>query len=440
MAGQRARLSKRFHIVLIPGFAGFDALGQLEYYASVTPFFQKHCAGDEVLHYFDNFPTAAVVTRAARLRSYLAKRMARGEISGHDDVILVGHSTGGLDIRQLIWTLHREKEPLILDGGARIEPERILERVRRAVFLSVPHWGTNIADWVHSQRVWREAVMTALRAAVETSQAPLLDRVADWTTGAAACLTGTGLLRAVQDTLREANERHGRRSPMRSAEAHEAAAHLGLFLRQMTADFRAIDDLTSYHRPGESESPAHFTEERDEELKFWRERGIHVRSYATVGKRLCRFQPGRPAPPGELSQPWTCPEAAWDCALSGNTDIVYRTCYRVCACGPFQLPKEGGKVTRRLPGAPDHAIEVWDNDGIVNTASMLWRAGENVLVPGDHMDVVGHYRPIVAGGGRGREFEAYDLMKSDSGFGEETFKAVWGEILRFCRDHRNREQ
>jgi hypothetical protein len=31
-----------------------------------------------VLHNFDKVPTAAVVTRATRLRSYLAKRIARG--------------------------------------------------------------------------------------------------------------------------------------------------------------------------------------------------------------------------------------------------------------------------------------------------------------------------------------------------------------------------
>jgi len=85
--------------VLVPGFAGFDALGQLEYYAGITPLFQKQPFRNEVLHYFDNLPTAAVVTRAARLRGYLAKRIARGEIARGDDVILVGHSTGGLDIR-----------------------------------------------------------------------------------------------------------------------------------------------------------------------------------------------------------------------------------------------------------------------------------------------------------------------------------------------------
>ena len=29
--------SARLHVVLVPGFAGFDALGQLEYGAGVTP-------------------------------------------------------------------------------------------------------------------------------------------------------------------------------------------------------------------------------------------------------------------------------------------------------------------------------------------------------------------------------------------------------------------
>lgn len=32
--------SPRLHIVLAPGFAGFDALGQLEYYAGLTPHFR----------------------------------------------------------------------------------------------------------------------------------------------------------------------------------------------------------------------------------------------------------------------------------------------------------------------------------------------------------------------------------------------------------------
>jgi triacylglycerol lipase len=82
------------HVVLIPGFAGFDPLGQLEYYAGVTPMFRhwlkRHPNAQAVVHYFDNFPTAVVVTRAERLQRYLAKRIARGEFLPGDRLALVG--------------------------------------------------------------------------------------------------------------------------------------------------------------------------------------------------------------------------------------------------------------------------------------------------------------------------------------------------------------
>jgi triacylglycerol lipase len=434
MAGQGAPSPsrKRVHIVLIPGFAGFDALGQLEYYSAVTPLFQARLARNEVLHYFDNLPTAAVVTRAARLQKYLARRMARGEILPRDEVILVGHSTGGLDIRWLLRELHRRKGPVVVDGGAEVEPRQILKCVRRVVFLSVPHWGTNIADWVRSHKPWREAVIAELRAAVAGSQVPLVDKIEDWIAGGAACLTGAGLLRAVQDSLMEADERIGEPSPTRMADAQEAASQLELYLRHMASNFRAIDDLTCSRPDGGPLSPAHFNdEERKQELALWDDRHIESRSYVTLGKRPFEFDRGRPAPLWELTKPWTYPEIAKDARLSARTDIVYRACYRACAGGPFEFPTHSGKVTRWLGAPPRHVIERWDNDGIVNTASMLWPRGEKVLVPGDHMDIVGQYQPIKAAPGEGRRFQAYDLLKSDSGFGDKIFKEVWNEIFDF---------
>jgi len=426
--------------VLIPGFAGFDALGQLEYYGGITPLFQtwqaeSQGAGNRVLHYFDNLPTAAVVTRATRLRTYLARRIARGEISVGDDVILVGHSTGGLDIRWLLWDLHRRKESIPVDGGAKVESVEILKRVRRVVFLSVPHWGTNIADWVHAHGVGRTALVEELRAAVAGSQLSLLDRIESSITGGAASLTGAELFRAVQDALTEANQHYGEPSPVRTAEAQEADSQLALYLRQMASDFRAIDDLTSRAPRGKPVSPAHFgVRDRKKELKLLR--GIEFRSYVTLGRRPFRFDPDLPAPPWALAKPWTYPEVAKDNALSAGTDIVYRTCYRACAGGPFQQPALSGKVTRRLSGAPQHSLEVWDSDGIVNTMSMLWPKGENVLVPGDHMDIVGQYKLIEAARGGGRKYRAYDLLKSESGFSDKIFKEVWKEIFAFSLGRR----
>jgi pimeloyl-ACP methyl ester carboxylesterase len=417
--------------VLIPGFAGFDALGQLEYYAGVTGLFSRP-SRREVLHYFDNFPTAAVVTRAARLRSYLAKRMARGEISTRDDVVLVGHSTGGLDIRCLLWDLHHGKRPIMVDGGVPVEPKTIFERVRRVVFLSVPHWGTNIADWVKAHWLERKALVAELRAAVTGSQLSVVDRIESALTANAASFSGAELFLAVQDALDEANENNGRPSPMRTAEAQEAASELALYLRHMATDFGAIDDLTSRPPQGSTPvSPAHFdVAHREEELEALG--NIKFRSYLTIGRRPFRFDPGNPAPPWELAKPWTYPEFSKDRALSAGTDIVYRTCYRACAGGPFEKPAGNGKVTRWLKGAPRQPIEVWDSDGIVNTLSMLWPKDDNVLVAADHMDIVGQYKLVKAEPGGGREYRTYDLLESKSGFSDEIFKQIWREIFAFC--------
>src|SRR5262245_24509735 len=111
----------RRHVVLVPGFVGFDALGQIRYYVGVSRVLKAHCdTSSVVIHYFDNFPTASVATRAQRLRVFLAKRFARGEIVHGDELILIGHSTGGLDIRRLLMDLSTEELTL---GDDRIQVE-----------------------------------------------------------------------------------------------------------------------------------------------------------------------------------------------------------------------------------------------------------------------------------------------------------------------------
>jgi hypothetical protein len=441
------------HVVLVPGFAGFDALGQLEYYAGVTPQFRRWQAGHgrtpAVLHYFDNFPTAAVKTRAARLQSYLAKRIARGEFQRDDRVALVGHSTGGLDIRRFVWDLaDGHDKPILVDGGKKsavtVKAGEILDSIHRIVFLSVPQWGTDIADWVRSYALGRSVVIAKLRASVAASQLPLLDRLEEWLGSSAAHFTGVNLLLALQDALREADASAGRRSPIRTASAQEAASQLGLWLRHMASDFGAINDLAAQAPRGEPASPAHFTPAtRRREMARWEAHNLKTRSYATLGKPPFRFDPGRAAPRWDLLKPWTYPECAKDNELSTGTDIIYRLCYRACAGGPFNRPTPddhqafqclSAAEQRQIEGwHNDGRIELWDNDGIVNTASMFWPDGERtLLVAGDHMDIVGHYGLMKAIPGCGREYQAYDLLKSDSGFGDDTFERVWNHVFDFC--------
>jgi triacylglycerol lipase len=429
----RTASHKRFHIVLVPGFGGFDALGKVEYYTGVTRLFQTW-RGEEpvVLHYFDNYPTAAVVTRASRLRSYLAKRILRGEIQEGDDIILAGHSTGGLDIRQLVFDLHdRVNQRVGADGRLSVDARTILDLLRRVVFLSVPHWGTNIADWVKSHSLYRQAVIAELEAAFAGSQLYPLDHIEEMLAAAAARLTGAEILLAVQDALTEANERFGEPGPLRTAEAHAAAAELGLYLRDIASDFHVIDDLACQPPDRGPQSPAHFNDaERRRESKLWED--IDVLSYATIANCPFRFDPGSPAPVWDLTNPSTYPEIAKDPELSQGTDLAYRTCYRACAGGPFRRPALGDNVTRRLGDPPLRPVELWDNDGIVNTLSMLWPSGENVLVAGDHLDIVGHYHLREAPPGSGRRYRSYDPLKSAPRFGDRLFHEVWTAIFDFA--------
>jgi len=433
----------RLHVVLVPGFAGFDALGQLEYYAGVTALFGEWRARvggpPAALHYFDNLPTASVATRAGRLGSWLAKRLARGEFAAGDEVALVGHSTGGLDIRQLLLDLDeraRAEGTLIpVDGDSelvvRLRPSELLGLVRRVAFLSVPQRGTNIADWVRRHPLPRKLAIADLRALAGLATLSPLNDLQERAARLVARASGADLFRAVRDAVSEVDAGAAGGDPARVADAQEAAADLQLWLAHVAADFGAIDDLSSERLPG-SRSPAHRTEgERAAELELWARRGIGSRSWATLGARPYDFAAGEEVAPWSLARPGTSPWARLREGARARTDDVYLCGYRACAGGPFRGPAAGARVGGG-PGRDPRTIEDWDSDGIVNTASMLWPHGEETrLVEADHGDVIGHYRLVEASGGGPREFHTYDLLRSGSPFGEADFRALWGEVLDF---------
>jgi len=114
--------------------------------------------------------------------------------------------------------------------------------------------------------------------------------------------------------------------------------------------------------------------------------------------------------------------------------------HRACAGGPFRLPKKPIHISRVLGESPPLPLESWDNDGIVNTASMFWPKGDNVVVTADHLDVVGHYKLVKApdakrdnsGWGVDREYQSYDILRSMPQFTKKLFTNVWTEIFDFA--------
>ena len=406
----------RSHVVLVPGFGGFDGLGQLRYYSRVTETFAewrqaRPAARSASLHYFDNLPTASVKTRARKLRRFLVKLVERNIVQGDDEIVIAGHSTGGLDIRQLVVDLMRDG-----DVG-------LLQRIHRLVFLSVPHRGTNLADWVKAHERWRKFLIWMFRGAVGFDvQLP----IPGWFVNGLAP-GHAALFDAVADVRCDFEPRST--DGLDVADARAARAEVELWLTHTNDDFLAIDDLASAQPGG-----TRLVDDVERELAAWAARGITTRSYATVGRSPFDVDDLR----RDRSQ-----RSVLDVMRSvrkdiADTDAVYRAAYTACAGGPFRGLARG--PVPWLPGcgptgaSGDYTPEDWDNDGIVNTASMVLPGGTTWLVPGDHADIIGHHepRPNLGAVPGSRKYDAYDLLESGSAFMPTTFVKVWFDVFDFA--------
>ncbi|MDH3727144.1 MAG: hypothetical protein OER77_06410, partial [Myxococcales bacterium] len=124
--------SSRHHIVLIPGLFGFAKLGGFDYFMHIEEalgnrFAEAGLDCDFVL--VSSPPTGSIVRRAQVLLETVE------EACGQDDgpIHLIGHSTGGLDIR------------LLASPTARPQAPRWFDRVQAAITISTPHHGTPLA-------------------------------------------------------------------------------------------------------------------------------------------------------------------------------------------------------------------------------------------------------------------------------------------------------
>jgi hypothetical protein len=260
-----------------------------------------------------------------------------------------------------------------------------------------------------------------------------LDRIEAGLACGAAALTDSQVFLALRDALTETN--YSGSDPSRIADALEAASKLELYFNQMNSDFHVISDLLPRidDLPNES-SPAFFGPEPENDL--WESPRIDCLSYATVGGRAFTFASGCSAPVFNLINPLDNLKVVQACGQAADTDVSYRLCYRACAGGSLQYhPDEAGEIARVVGPRPPEPLELWDNDGIVNTVSMLWPKGEIALVQADHLDIVGHFRlkpEKNAADEPPPDSRSYDILRSTPKFDADTFKTVWYEIFNFA--------
>ncbi|HEX8436729.1 hypothetical protein [Archangium sp.] len=388
------------HLVLVPGFGGFDALGTLRYYEGVTSVLER----DEslVLHYFPNLPMASVSTRAQQLLAFLDERWRRREIRKGDELHLVGHSTGGLDIRQLLLR-YRELEEAP-NKGPEAAALQVLGHLRSVQFLSVPQRGTNLAAKAN-QPVLRALVYRPLLRLLYESTRGLRERG----TATSSRFIRRVLLRnrrlesanwidAFLDTLDGCYSLEG---PYQGALARAAYFDLLRWLLHMASDTSAISDLSPLPPSDAPPSPAH-VDDPERERQFLEQHGIRYASIITVAR----------------------PKA-------GQWFDVFNRLYAMTAHAPVPRLGHAQAVQRLMEPTSARMLTPADNDGVVNTVAQVWPDADSCyVVEADHGDVIGHFQSDTVER-PGSKFRRYDLLNSSSGFDQPAFEALWLRISAF---------
>ena len=363
---------------MVPGLFGFATLGGFDYFVHVEEALSQRFAEAGVDCDFvlvSSPPTGSIVWRAQVLLEAVERTC--GEEDG--PIHLIGHSTGGLDIRLLA-------SPTTTPGLP-----RWFDRVQTATTISTPHHGTPLAH--------------------------------DLTT-----LAGTRLLYALS-LLTFGTLRFG--APPITALA-PLIATLGKIDDALGLDIKILERTTDLLL-------SFLNEQGLDEVSDWfdgirRDRGgiiqltpesMDVFNAAVEDNPSIRYGcvVTRMPPPGPLKvassllSPVSALSAAFFTTLyvgASRPSSVYPS--------PTPTPEVQDYLAQRL-GKP---VEPWLNDGLVPTLSMLW--GDIVWAgTADHLDILGHFQGE-------KDTSHTDWQVSGAGFDESDFDEAMDAVANFLLD------
>lgn len=369
----------RHHVFLVPGFFGFDNLGDLAYFAHVTSALAAplRVAGIEPrLHVVKTLPTASLRQRAALLVAELH------EGAGGDDwpIHLVGHSSGGLDARLAV------TPEVALPGAIAAEP--LARRVRTVVTVSTPHQGTPVAAFFSSLlgQQMLEVFSVATSYALRTGRLPAeaLGRLAAF------------FVRPSAETAPRSPALTALQARLLDDFSSEQRAPLESFVAQIVRDQDLLPQIT----PAAMDLFNAGTGDRA---------GVR---YGSVVSRVAA---------GGLRGFLTAGLSPYAQASHLLFACVSRLAARMP--GDRELPLDAAQRTalrRDLRADPTRQ----DNDGIVPTLSQPW--GELIrAVTADHLDAIGHFHHPT------HVPPHFDWLTSGSGFTRKQFLALWEDVARF---------
>jgi triacylglycerol esterase/lipase EstA (alpha/beta hydrolase family) len=371
-------VSPPHHLYLVPGFFGFETLGELAYFGHVVPLLEAACAEqglDAAVHVVATEPTSSLPRRAARLLAVIA------ETAGDDGPIhLVGHSSGGLDARLLV-------APGVALPGAP-DVEAIARRVASVVTVSTPHHGTPLAAFATGllgQRLLRIASLATIYV-LRFGHLPLsvLLRLGGFL---ARIDRRVGLNSALLDELF---------GQLLEDFSRERRLEVEAFLDQVGNDAALILQLTPD--------------------------GMEVFNAATRDRPSVRY--------GSVVTQAQAPGVASTLAAGLDpsaqaTHALYAALYRLAGISRRgRLPTLERAQAQALRRAYGHAPGGRANDGIVPTLSQPW--GDLVhAARADHLDIVGHFADAE------HVPPHFDWLATGSHFDRRRFEAAWRAVARW---------
>lgn len=371
-------MGRTHHIYLVPGFLGFANLGRITYFGHVNRILTERLTAlgfDPHVHVVRTSPTASLPARAARVAEVIDTTARRAGAPIH----LIGHSSGGLDVRLL--TAPGVGLPTALDV------ERLAARVRTVVTISTPHHGTPLASLFTTLRGQQLLQLLSLNTVYVLNFGHLPLAAALWM---GSLLVRFGGLVANSNLLDELFGRlledftPGRRRAVREL-LTDVVRDQALML-QLTPEAMEVFNASVLQRPG-------------------------IRYGAVVG------QAARPTLRSTFA-------VGLDPAAQ-VTHALFSTLYRLIAAAPRRVsPKPAPDIARALRRAYEDLPSANASDGIVPTLSQAWGHVIHATV-GDHLDVLGHFRDAT------HKPPHVDWLVSGSGFDRRRFEALWSDVARF---------
>ena len=365
----------RHHIVLVPGLFGFARLGGFDYFTHVeealaSRFLERGADCEFVL--VSSPPTGSIVHRTQVLMDAIQQSCLDDAGAIH----LVGHSTGGLDVRLLASPTTWPSLPEWFD------------RVRTVTSISTPHYGTPLAYFFTTMAGTRllEALSLLTYLTLEAGGPPLTAL-----TPVIASLSRLDEALGIESKVLEKTI-----DLLLSFLGDEGQAEVREWFDGIRSDQGAIIQLTP-----ESMDIFNAGVENNPNLR-----------YGSVVTRM--------PPPGpvrllkNLRSPINALSAAVFSTLyvaAGRTSKVYPP--------PGPAPEVREYLEQKLGRNLDNTL----NDGLVPTTSMIWG---DVLWAGtaDHLDVLGHFHGD-------RDSSHTDWLVSGAGFREDDFEEVMDAVAEF---------